>query len=90
MNVECENVSKKHKEQRHFGVLQSGTVWTKYVQDYILFKYMVYWAPSSVKLWSVRFQHWQLSKRTRLLKSISVNRDLKNKSAMQLLAIKRL
>lgn len=58
MNVECENVSKKHKEQRHFGVLQSGTVWTKYVQDYILFKYMVYWAPSSVKLCASSTGSW--------------------------------
>lgn len=61
------------------------------MQDYILFKYTVYLAPSSVKLWSVRFlmdssdtSSW-LGKVFPFLKyNISVLRIAKQQSAEQL------
>lgn len=40
--------------------MESGMVIQMCIQDYILFKYTVYLAPSSVKLWSVCFLDGQL------------------------------
>lgn len=62
MYLEYENDSRKMQRIRHLiyscAANKSGTMIQMSIQDYILFKYTVYLAPSSVKLWVCALPGW--------------------------------